>query len=82
MYWTSVWTIKFRCMRMSWTILSMLSSSPMSSACVTSLSMAMYVPVRPTPALQWIKMGTAGLVTDDRTAFRKPSSSCVVSGTP
>eukprot|EP00041_Stephanoeca_diplocostata_P030967 m.950256 g.950256 ORF g.950256 m.950256 type:complete len:146 (-) comp23859_c0_seq9:2276-2713(-) len=45
-------------------------------------SMAMYVPVRPTPALQWTIKGFSRFVLPFRTALRNPSNSLVVRGAP
>lgn len=53
---TNDWTRKFRWWRISQTTLKM-DTWPSSSSCCINESRATKVPVRPTPALQWTKMG-------------------------
>uniref|UniRef100_A0A0E9S829 Uncharacterized protein n=1 Tax=Anguilla anguilla TaxID=7936 RepID=A0A0E9S829_ANGAN len=55
-YWSSVWTMRGLCMRRSWTTPY---TSTMLSCSIWKInrSMAMKVPVRPTPALQCTTVG-------------------------
>ena len=78
---TSVWTI---CILCSLSLLTMpgMSTTPSALACSRARSMAMKVPVRPTPALQCTRIGGDPFLHADITFFRSITRGVPYLGTP